>query len=165
MRINEFLLVGLLFMLGSCTSDSVDKAITTDCSTDDFVRSKEIAQTLIVGKWDWIKTTYTRRGPGTTVETPSSTDKTFTLEFTDKEVRMSENDILTKRLYEIQFWGEGTNTIDDILVVNFSTLTGELQGRSMLFLNSAGICLTLGNSYNDAGGDSNFKRADSTMHP
>ena len=165
MRINELLLFSLLFIFGSCASDSVEKAPTADCSTDDFVRSKETAQTLIIGKWDWIKTTYIRRGSGTTIETPLSTDKIFTLEFTDKEVRMSENDTLNVRLYEIQFWGEGTNTVDDILVVNFSTLSGELQGRSMLFLNASGTCLTLGNSYNDAGGDSNFKKADSTLHP
>ena len=160
MRINELLLFSLLFMFGSCANDSVEKAPTTECSIDNFVQSKETARTLIIGKWDWIKTTYIRRGFGTTVETPLSTNRTFTLKFTDKEVQIFENDTLTEQTYEIKFWGEGTNTVDDILVINFFTLLGEPQGTSMLLLNTSGTCLTLGNSYNDAGGNSNFKRAD-----
>jgi hypothetical protein len=67
---------------------------------------------------------------------------------------------LTEELYEIKFWGEGSNTADEILVVKFFKLTGEFQGASMLFLDTSGSCLTLVNSYNDAGGDLKFVRAE-----
>lgn len=88
------------------------------------------------------------------------TAKTLTFEFSGEKVRILENSTLTEEKYEIEFWGEGTNTVDDILVVRFFKLTGEFQGTSMLQLNTSGTCLTLVNSYNDAGGDLNFKRVD-----
>jgi len=160
MRIYRLLFLGLLFILGSCTNDTIEIVQITDCSTDDNVKSKETAKALIIGKWNWVKTTYTRRGVGITTETQLSTDKTLTFEFTDKKVRVFDNNDLTEELYEIKFWGEGSNTVDDILVVKFFKLTGEFQGTSMLFLDTSGSCLTLVNSYNDVGGDLNFKRAD-----
>ncbi len=160
MRINGLLFSGLIFILGNCTYDSIDNGQTADCSIGDIVKSKDIAKTLIIGKWIWIKTTYARRGSGITTETPLSTDKTLTFEFTEKKIGVFENNDMTEEKYEIVFWGEGSNTVDDILVIRFFKLTGEFKGTSMLFLNTSGTCLTLGNSYNDAGGDLNFKRAD-----
>ena len=75
-------------------------------------------------------------------------------------MQVFETNDLTEELYEIKFWGEGSNTGDNILVVRFFGLTGEFQGASMLFLSTSGTCLTLVNSYNNEGGDLNFKRAD-----
>lgn len=160
MRIYRLLFLGPLLILGSCSHDTINKVQVTDCSIDSNVKSKETAKALIIGNWNWTKTTYTRRGTGITTETPLSTNKILTFEFTDKKVRVFDNNDLTEELYEIKFWGEGSNTVDDILVVNFFKLTGEFLGTSMLFLDTSGSCLTLVNSYNDAGGDLNFKRAD-----
>ena len=160
MRINKLLFLGLLFILVNCTSDTINNIEIKDCSITDNVKSKETAKTLIIGKWNWLKTTYTRRGSGITTETPLSTDKTLSFEFTDKKVLVLDNNNLTEELYEVKFWGEGSNTVDDILVVKFFKSTGEFQGTSILFLSTSGTCLTLVNSYNDVGGDLNFKRAD-----
>jgi hypothetical protein len=160
MRVGGVLFLGLILLMANCTYDTIDKGETTECPIDNNIKSKETAYTLIIGKWNWIKTTYTTRGAGITTETPLSTQKTLTFEFTGEKVRILENSTLTEEKYEIEFWGEGTNTVDDILVVRFFKLTGEFQGTSMLQLNTSGTCLTLVNSYNDAGGDLNFKRVD-----
>lgn len=55
--------------------------------------------------------------------------------------------------YEIQFWGEGTSHVDSILVVRYDT-----GSRSILSINTDGTCLKIGNSYNDAGGDSCYQK-------
>ncbi len=159
MRINGLLFFGLLFIIDSCTYNTINKVELTNCSIDDIVKSKETAKTLIIGKWNWVKTTYTTRGTGITTETPLSTNKNLIFEFTDKKLRVFDSNALTEELYEIKFWGEGSNTVDDILVVKFYKLTGEFQGTSMLFLSTSGACMTLVNSYNDVGGDLHFTRA------
>lgn len=156
----RLLFLGLIFLISNCTYDSVDKSEETDCFINDKVNSKEQARTLILGRWNWVKTTYTRRGTGIMTDTPYSTDKVITYKFLENKVQILENNNLTEELYEIKFWGEGTNTVDEILTVRFFKLTGEFQGTSMLFLSPSGTCLTLVNSYNDVGGDLTFKRVD-----
>ena len=160
MNKSKLLFIGLIFLMSNCVYDSVDRSITTDCFIDDKVNSKEQAKILILGNWNWVKTTYTRRGTGKTTETPYSTNKELTYIVLDNKVQILENNNLTEELYEIKFWGEGTNTVDEILTVRFFKLTGEFQGTSMLFLSPSGTCLTLVNSYNDVGGDMTFKRVD-----
>ncbi len=154
------LFIGLILFMGNCTYDAVEKSEITDCSIDEIVKSREKARALILGKWNWVQTTYNRRGVGITTETPNSTGKVLTFKFFDNKVQILENNNLTEETYEIKFWGEGTNTVDEILVVRFFKLTGEFQGTSLLFLNASGTCLTLVNSYNDIGGDLKFIRAD-----
>lgn len=160
MRINGVLILGLSLLISSCAHDNIDKVDTTECPIDNIINSKDAATTLIVGKWSWARTTYKRKGVGITTETPLSAQKTLTLEFTGEKVRIIENSTLTEEQYEIKFWGEDTNIADGILAVKFFKMTGELHGTSMLLLNTSGTCLTLVNSYNDAGGDLNFKRVD-----
>lgn len=82
--------------MGSCTYDTIDKCAITDCPIDESVKSKETAKTLILGKWNWIKTTYPRKGIEITTENPLSADKTLTFEFTDKKARIFENNILAE---------------------------------------------------------------------
>lgn len=160
MKNGGLLFIGLILLMGNCTYDNIENSHVTECSIMDIVKSKEQAQTLILGTWNWVKTTYTIRGTGTTTETPYSTDKILTFKFIDNKVQIFENNNLTEELYEIKFWGEGTNTVDDILAIRFFKLTGDFQGTSLLFLNPSGTCLTLVNSYNDAGGDLTFRRVD-----
>jgi len=160
MIMGRILFLGLILLMSNCTYDTIEIDEINDCIIDNHVKSKTEASTLIIGKWNWIKTTYTRRGVGITTETPFSTQKTLTYEFTGEKVRILEDSTLTEEYYEISFWGEGTNAVDDILVIKFFKLTEEFQGTSILLLSTSGTCLTLGNAYHDGGGDLNFKRVD-----
>src|SRR5690242_8422826 len=91
MRTIGLLLTGLLFILNSCTDDTTTNGVQlSDCPVEDQVKVKETAKALIVGKWNWVKTTYTSRSAGITTVTPLSTDKTLTYEFTAEKVRMSD---------------------------------------------------------------------------
>ena len=131
------LFIGLILLMGSCTYENIEKSHVTACPIDS-VKSKEKAQTLILGTWNWVKTTYTIRGTGTTIETPYSTEKVLTYKFTDNKVQILENNNLTEEFYEIKLWGEGANTVDKILAIRFFKLAGDFQGTSMLFINSLG---------------------------
>jgi hypothetical protein len=150
----HFLMIGLISILVNCTNDNIIEEQTTECSTAGFVTTKDQARLLIVGKWNWIRTTHSGRGFATTTETPQSTNNKMIFEFTDEKVKIFTNDILTSQVdYTLQFWGEGSNNIDEIPVVKYG------NGRtSMLFLSTSGSCLRLVNSYDDAGEDLELQR-------
>lgn len=152
------LFFGFICLFASCNQDDTPDPSAEKCIVDNKVLSKELANALIIGKWEWLSTSYHRRGSGTTVETNQTTGRSFIFEFTADNLLIHENDAVSERLYEIRFWGEGTNTVDEALVLRTFNITGESQGQSLLFLNVSGNCLTLVNSYNDAGGDLNFIR-------
>lgn len=155
MNLPGILRFSLVFFFLSCSNEEfLDKSENLECYVEDAIKTKELAKLLIVGKWNWIKTTYASRGVEKMILTPESENEIKTYEFTNNKLKIFSNDTLTEELnYTIQFWGEGTNTVDEILVVVYET-----GGRSILFLNKSGDCLSLVNSYNDAGGDLNFVR-------
>jgi hypothetical protein len=151
----KFIVLGLTCLLFSCANDNtlLNEEEQIECSTDsDFVKTKDLAKNLIAGKWNWINTTYSGRGTGTTIITPQSTNKIMVYEFTKGKLKMYTDNVLTDELdYTVQFWGEGTNTVDEILVVKYGS--GQ---SSMLFVNTS--CLRLVHSFNDAGGDLSFRK-------
>ncbi|GAB2786560.1 hypothetical protein GCM10027275_33830 [Rhabdobacter roseus] len=130
------------------------------CSVEDEVKRKETAQELIIGRWNWLKTTYLTRGADLSTQTPTTTQHSRVFEFGRDTLKIFENNALVKaQLYEIKYWGEGTNTVDDVLTVRYlDAEKKELTGVSILRLSTSGQCLMLVNSYNDAGGDVNFRR-------
>lgn len=160
MKKTGLLFIGLILLMGNCTYEVADKSEITACSSDRIVKSKEQARALILGKWDWVQTTYQRRGAGTIIETPSTTGKILIFNFFDDKMQILENNQLTEVAYEIKFWGEDTNAVEEILTIRFFTLTGEFRNMSLLLLNPSGTCLILDNSYNGTGGNLEFKRAD-----
>ncbi len=129
---------------------------------DKVIKSKAPAKAAIVGKWEWVETTYSSRGAEKVTENPLTTNKTVVYEFERDTLSVYENDTLAEKLaYEIRHWGEGTNTVDEQLVIILRRAkTGEHLGTSIMFLSTASTCLRLVNSYDDAGGDMLFKRAD-----
>lgn len=146
----NFIALGLTCLLFGCANDNIiTEQENDDCATENPVQTKDLAISLIVGKWNWIKTTYASRGTGTTIITPESTNKKMTYEFTNDKLKIYTNgDITNEFNYKVQFWGEGSNNVDEILVVKYDT-----GGTSILFINISGTCLRLVNSYNDVGGD------------
>ena len=133
------------------------------CFNEEVVVEKEIAKKLIVGKWHWQQTIYSSRGAETTVKTPATTNKTIDLLVTNRVLHWYENDslVLTQG-YEIEFWDEGTTTVslETLVVIYVDLVTGRPTGRSILSLSKAGVCLTLIDSYDDAGGDTFYQKAE-----
>lgn len=75
MKKTGLIFIALILFMGNCTYDAVEKSETTDCSIDKIVKSREKARALILGKWNWVQTTYNKRGIGMTTETPNSTNR------------------------------------------------------------------------------------------
>lgn len=151
----HFIALGLTCLLFGCSNkNEITEQEYVDCATENPVRTKDLAKNLIVGKWDWTMTTYLRRGTGTTIITPESANKKMTYEFTNDKVKIvTDGEISGELDYEVQFWGEGTNHVDEILVVKYGT-----GGISILLIDISGTCLRLVNSYNDVGGDLTFQK-------
>ncbi|MEQ8881235.1 MAG: hypothetical protein RLO12_20325 [Fulvivirga sp.] len=81
--INLILFSFLIISLG-CAQENNDNDILSGqdiACCNDIVQSKNLAKKLILGKWIWNKTVYPRRGFGTTIETPESTNKELIYEF------------------------------------------------------------------------------------
>ena len=160
MRPSLLFFIGILLFTTQCTKDLDLQGQEADCSVEDAVKPKETAQQLIIGQWDWLKTTYHTRGSGTSIHTPITTQRSQRFDFGRDTLKIFENNALVKtRLYEIRYWGEGTNMVDDLLAIRyFDAETKAATGVSILRLSTSGQCLTLVNSYNDAGGDATFRK-------
>ena len=114
-----------------------------------------MAKDAITGMWKWIKTYYPNRGGNESIETPLSVNKEKTFEFLDDELRVFEDKVLVyETSYEIKYWGEGTNTVDELLMISFSEQDpGGYGGANVLFLSASSTCMRLVNSYKAGGGD------------
>jgi hypothetical protein len=151
--------LSIFFMLFGCGNDSVEDTKMDECIIEEKVSSKEVAVLLIQGKWNWLQTRYIRRGTGIIIDSPLTTGESKSFEFLQNRLMIHNNDSITEQRFEIRFWGEGTPLVEDLLVIDFYKVSGEFRGRSLLSLNANGKCMTLINSYNDAGGDLNFIKA------
>ena len=160
MKACYLLFVGLILLCATCDDADDNAPVGTPCPISNSVKSKETAKALIAGKWNWRQTTFTRRGSGISEQIADESHRTMTFEFLDDQLKILDNGVQMEQKYEIIYWGEGTNTVDEQLAIRFINSSGEYLGTSLLFLSSSGTCLTLCNSYNDAGGDLNFQRAD-----
>ena len=167
MKIRSLIFVGLIFCFSRCSEDSLDQIRNEDvqvqseeCLLEETIKEKELAKSAVIGKWKWIKTRYSSRGTKETIETPLSTNKEKVFEFVGDKLNIYENGILIlESNYEIKYWGEGTNTVDEQLNIwFFKPQTAEYGGTSVLFLSTSSTCLKLVNSYDDAGGDLYLKR-------
>ena len=160
MKTIKLLILGQAFIFLGCTYNSYVPKQVTDCSVDSMVKSQETAKIKIIGKWDWVKTTYSGRGILTTTQTPTTTNSNMNYEFKENTVSIYVNGQMTGELtYDIKYFGEGTNTVDDILVIRFfNTKTSQYSQSTLLYLSTSFDCLTLINSHSDAGGDLTFRR-------
>jgi hypothetical protein len=151
--------IGLISLI-SCRKDTFEENILfQECEINKKTESKEIAKKQILGEWIWVQTSTPSRALQTTIiETPKTTNKNYTYKFTESTLEIFENQELMNRVnYEVLYWGEGTNLQENLLTINFLYInSGNRRGRSILFLSESGTCMTLVNSYNDAGGDRNF---------
>src|SRR5688572_12972068 len=125
MKISIFLIISLV--ASSCCpplDESTDKRLAgvNTCAPGEMVKSKKTAQDLIIGKWKWTSTTYVNRLTGIKTIAAEEADKTVTFEFTQENVTVQDENGLTEKMYDIEFWGEGSNTVDDQLVVKFTAL-------------------------------------------
>ncbi|GCC53405.1 hypothetical protein SanaruYs_36490 [Chryseotalea sanaruensis] len=136
----------------------MQEQLVIGCPTDEIVRTKESAAALLIGKWEWIKTFYVNRASGNSVETSFSSGKQITFEFKADKVIVTENNIVTEETYEIVFFDINSSQAEQELKINFIAETGEIRESSILHISILGDCLTLVNSYDDAGGDLNFQK-------
>ncbi len=162
MRTLKLFILGQIVILYSCTYNSTVPTPVTDCSVGSIVELKETAKVKIIGKWDWVKTTYSGRGMVTTTQTPTTTNYNMSYEFKKNNVRIFINGRPTDELtYDIMYFGEGTNTVDDVLAIKFfNPKTNSYSQSTLLFLSTSFNCLTLINSHSDAGGDLTFSRTE-----
>ena len=125
MKIRSLIFVGWIFCFSRCSEDSLDEIQNEDvqvqneeCFLEETIKEKEFAKRAIVGRWEWIKTSYSGRGRNETIETPFSTNKEKVFEFVGDKLNIFENGILIQESnYEIKYWGEGTNTVDEKLTI------------------------------------------------
>ena len=162
MRTLKPFILGQIIVLCSCTYNSSVPTPVTDCSVDTMVKLKETAKIKIIGKWDWVKTTYSGRGMVTTTQTPTTTNSKMNYEFKENIVLIYVNGRVTDELtYDIKYFGEGTNTVDDVLAIQFfNPKTSQYSQSTLLYLSTSFNCLTLINSHSDAGGDLTFSRTE-----
>lgn len=159
MKFQALFFITVLFLLNSCSDDdAMQNELVIGCPTEKIVQSKESAAPLLIGKWEWIKTFYVNRPDGTSVETSYSSGKQIFFDFKDDKVIITENNIITEETYEIVASELNTALTEQQLKINFIKATGELRESSILRLSISGQCLTLVNSYDDAGGDLNFQK-------
>lgn len=151
-------LIAVLFLLNSCSDADIQDELIIGCPTDEVAQTKENAAALLVGKWEWIKTTYINRASGVYVENSYSSGKQIFFEFTGNKLIITENNVMTEESYEIIVDEVSTALAEQQLKINFTTSTGELREISFLRVSVSGHCLTLINSYNDGGGDLNFQK-------
>jgi hypothetical protein len=148
----------IIFLLNSCSDNEMQEQLVIGCPTDEIVRTKESAAALLIGKWEWIKTFYVNSASGYYVETSYSSGKQITFEFKADKVIITENNIISEETYEIIVTELNASLAEQVLKVNFINANGELRESSILRLSTSGQCLTLINSYDDAGGDLNFQK-------
>lgn len=157
----SLLLLGFIFLTSNC-SDPADSGAATDCSGsfDGSIKTKEQAETLILGSWNWVKSTRPIWGAEPKIETPESTGKEMKRVFFKDTVQFFENNnLLFEGLYEITYLG--LNGAKEELAIKYYKLTGEYKSISPpLILSSSGRCMMFSGSYNDAGDDMTFVRAD-----
>ena len=81
--------------------------------------------------------------------------------FGERHLQIYINDALVEAVdYELRYMGEGTNTVDEVIVIHFlDAQTGVANSTSLVFLSSTFNSLKLVNSYDDSGGpDLYFKK-------
>lgn len=158
MKLQSLFFIILLILANSCSDNEMQEQLVIGCPTDEIVRTKESAAALLMGKWEWIKTFYVNRASGQYVETSFSSGKQITFEFKTDKVIITENNIITEEAYEVIVSEFNVSLAEQELKVNFIKETGELRESSILRISILGDCLTLVNSYDDAGGDLNFQK-------
>lgn len=158
MKFQALFFIVFLLHLNSCSDADVQHELIIGCPTDEVAQTKENAAVLLLGKWEWIKTFYTNRASGNYVETSYSSGKQIFFEFKTDKVIITENNVVTEERYEIIVDEVGTAMAEQQLKINFTTTAGELREISLLRVSASGQCLTLINSYDDAGGDLNFQK-------
>lgn len=162
-RLPKLLVYAVLLSSVGCADEGFEPATVTVCSVTNAIESKEVATEQVTGTWTWAKTTYVNRLSGENAETPASTGKHITYTFREDRLTIAENsDVPDEFRYEIKYWAEGSASVDeDVLTLHtFDPASGNLAGASILQLDPSFNCLTLVNSYDDAGGDLTFRRAD-----
>lgn len=158
MKFQFLLFTIVLLLLSSCTDKVLEDELIIGCPTEEAVGSKESAAALLIGKWEWIKSFYVNRLSGTYVETSYSSGKQIFFEFKADKLIITENSIVTEETYEIFSSELNMLTNEEELKIKFFNAAGELQDISILRINISGQCLTLINSYDDAGADLNFQK-------
>jgi hypothetical protein len=145
-------------LLNSCSDNALENELIIGCPTEEIVRSKESAATLLMGKWEWIKSFYANEPSSDYVETSYSSGKQILFEFKTDRLVITENSVVTEETYEIVSSELNMLTAGEELEIKFFKATGELRDSSILRINISGQCLTLINSYDDAGADLNFQK-------
>ncbi|GAA4457770.1 hypothetical protein GCM10023189_29020 [Nibrella saemangeumensis] len=127
-------------------------------SCDDFVKSGDEANRLILGRWQWEQTFTQLRGmTSPKIETPQSEGYSEELVFKPEgivEVYRNGQLVETRRYIIQDVPGEMT------LYIHFTELNGTAMPRSV-DLPLLRLCtdrLTLNHTYNDTGGDITYKR-------
>lgn len=158
MKFQALIFIVFLILFNNCSDVDIQNQLIIGCPTDEIVQSKDSANLLLRGKWEWIKTFYANRASSNYVETSYSSGKQIFFEFNSNKLFITENNVVTEESYEIMVDGIGTALAEQQLKISFTTTTGELRETSILHLSISGQCLTLINSYDDAGGDLNFQK-------
>lgn len=158
MKFNAPLFILVILLSLSCSDADLEKSLVIGCPTEDIVQIKEDAQRLLAGKWEWIKTFYINRASGNYIETSYDAGKSIFYEFGIGKVTITENNVSREETYEILVDEAMASFAEQQLKINFINANGELRESSLLLLSTTGQCLTLVNSYDDAGGDLNFQK-------
>ena len=141
----------VLILASGCLNQDVEES-TISCNCDNPAKQIDIANSMILGEWTWISTSFHNRGSESYYETPQNTNSQITYKFTADTLTIIKNGTnIYKDRYSVGHFGDISKTpTDSSLVVNYIH-SDTLVGISMLYIENN--CMKLVNSYNDTGGD------------
>ncbi|WP_426059513.1 hypothetical protein [Hymenobacter sp. B1770] len=152
----------LLLGVGCQTKEYSVWPLDEVCSVEFPILDKADAKAALLGDWQWQQTRYPGQSRLTGVvptETPRSTGHQLLFRFTaDRYLILKDGNVVQDLPYEVRYWGEGTNTVDPILLVRTYQAATGFSGGSILRIDPGKQCLQLVNSYGDAGGDLSLKK-------
>jgi len=145
--------LAIIFILSlGCTKPEMNEIdIPKECQLINITENEKSARTAILGKWLWWNTAYNFRGVQPYNETPKSTGKSLSYEFTGDNIVINTGDKKETKKFEIR---------NNPLVMIIKEQTGEIISTGLLQIDPANNCLRLVYSYNDAGGDLSFTKKD-----
>lgn len=143
--------LAIIFILSlGCTKPDMNEIeILKECQLINITEDEKKARTAILGKWLWWNTAYNFRGVQPYNETPKSTGKSLSYEFTVDNVIINTGDKKETKKFEIK---------NNPLVIIIKEQTGEIISTGLLQIDPANNCMRLVYSYNDAGGDLSFTK-------
>lgn len=150
-----FALVLSGLLVGSCQkkSDANEPEILSVCPAGNTVTTTTVGSQKILGAWQWVQDELTRRGAGTSYQTPASTGKNLRFEFRDNgSYQVIENAAVSEYgTYVLRQAGT-----DPVLFLDLTPNGKDPNGGVLITLCDEGLVL-LGGA-NDAGANRSFQR-------